>query len=157
MHQQQASPSSSSPLQTTQVIPTLDQVSPTLDQVSPTLDKNVNDHENSQQSSAQSSIVNLNMSKCMDSHCKCPCRLVTTELGGIRLDLVILNKNIESSTFRQENGLESELLVTKKHCEELQQNIQLIKNAQNAEVEELNRTTIILRQRHLKPRKKGIR
>jgi SMC interacting uncharacterized protein involved in chromosome segregation len=61
-------------------------------------------------------------------------------LGGIKLDLVILNKNIESSTFRQENGLESELLVTKKHCEELQQNIQLIKNAQNAEVEELNRT-----------------
>ena len=37
-HQQQASPSSSSPLQTTQVILTLDQVSPTLDQFSPTLD-----------------------------------------------------------------------------------------------------------------------
>jgi hypothetical protein len=48
--------------------------------VSPTLDKNVNDHKNSQQSSAQSSIVNLNISKCMDSHCKCLCRLVATEL-----------------------------------------------------------------------------
>ncbi|CAB4000950.1 Hypothetical predicted protein [Paramuricea clavata] len=69
-----------------------------------------------------------------------PVQIVATELEGIKLDLVILNKKIESITFRQENGLESEQLVTKKHCEELQQNIQLIKNAQNAEVEELNRT-----------------
>ena len=69
-----------------------------------------------------------------------PVQTCSYRIEGIKLDLVILNKKIESSTYRQENGLESELLVTKKHCEELQQNIQLIKNAQNAEVEELNRT-----------------
>ena len=94
----------------------------------------------------------INDALLQNSHCSCPCRLMAAEIEGIKLDMVILQKQFESradfefvnescvETSLETSNLEKELSEAKTCCKQLQNDISLIVRERNAEVGELTHT-----------------
>jgi uncharacterized coiled-coil protein SlyX len=86
------------------------------------------------------------------SDCGCQCGVLTAELEGVKLDMVIMNKNIESKIVEAINAREKdEIACLKKHldnerekCERLESDIAILVSGRNKEIFELNKTIVSL-------------
>ena len=86
------------------------------------------------------------------SQCDCKCGLLAAELEGIKLDMVIMQRNIESkistsNTIRESDEikcLKQELANAKERCKHLEGEIQILIKGRNNEVEDLNQTIVSL-------------
>ena len=86
------------------------------------------------------------------SDCGCQCGVLTAELEGVNLDMVIMNKNIESKIFAAINAREKdEIACLKKDldnerekCERLDSDIAILVSGRNQEIYELNKTIVSL-------------
>jgi hypothetical protein len=86
------------------------------------------------------------------SDCGCQCGVLTAELEGVKLDMVIMNKNIESKIFAAINAREKdEIACLKKDldnerekCERLDSDIAILVSGRNQEIYELNKTIVSL-------------
>ena len=86
------------------------------------------------------------------SQCDCKCGLLAAELEGIKLDMVIMQRNFESkiptsNTIRESDEikcLKQELANAKERCKHLEGEIQTLIKGRNNEVEDLNQTIVSL-------------
>jgi hypothetical protein len=86
------------------------------------------------------------------SDCGCQCGVLTAELEVVNLDMVIMNKNIESKIFAAINAREKdEIACLKKDldnerekCERLDSDIAILVSGRNQEIYELNKTIVSL-------------
>ena len=83
------------------------------------------------------------------SQCDCKCGLLAAELEGIKLDMVIMQRNIESKiqpNKTRENDkskrLEQELYNAREECKNLEGDIQILITGRNNELADLNQTIV---------------
>lgn len=97
-------------------------------------------------------LINSSSHGCCDS---CPCRTLTTDIEGIKLDIVILQKQMEyksnkATTHNKDETLKCELLVEKEKNRQLENDISLLVKGRNEEVDDLNKTIHSLEDRVIK-------
>ena len=86
------------------------------------------------------------------SRCDCKCGLLAAELEGIKLDIVIMQRNfaskISTPNVVRENDeirrLEQELANARERCKHLEGDIQILIKGRNNEVADLNQTIVSL-------------
>ena len=81
--------------------------------------------------------------------CDCKCGLLAAELEGIKLDIVIMQRNIESNNLatntvpeNEFKRLEKELAKEKEKSTQLEKDISILVRGRDAEISELNNITI---------------
>ena len=85
------------------------------------------------------------------SQCDCKCGLLAAEIEGIKLDMVIMQRNIESkmqsNKIRESDEskrLEQELYNAREECKNLKGDIQILITGRNNEIADLNQTIVSL-------------
>ena len=85
------------------------------------------------------------------SQCDCKCGLLAAEIEGIKLDMVIMQRNIESkmqpNKIRESDEskrLEQELYKAREECKNLKGDIQILITGRNNELADLNQTIVSL-------------
>ena len=85
------------------------------------------------------------------SQCDCKCGLLAAEIEGIKLDMVIMQRNIESkmqpNKIRESDEskrLEQELYKAREECKNLKGDIQILITGRNNEIADLNQTIVSL-------------
>ena len=85
------------------------------------------------------------------SQCDCKCGLLAAEIEGIKLDMVIMQRNIESKMQPNKIGesdeskrLEQELYKAREECKNLKGDIQILITGRNNEIADLNQTIVSL-------------
>ena len=97
-------------------------------------------------------------SSALRNQCDCPCREYTAELEGVKLNIVILQKQLEGlRTSKMSNkpinvdndkqNLKQELMDTKIHCLNLERDLSIIVKERNLEVQESKESIISLEQK----------
>ena len=81
--------------------------------------------------------------------CSCQCGVLAAELEGVKLDMIIMNKNIESKTFatREKDEiarLRKDLDIEREKCERFESDIAILVSRRNQEIYELNKTNVSL-------------
>ena len=83
--------------------------------------------------------------------CDCKCGLLAAEIEGIKLDMVIMQRNIESkmqpNKIRESDEskrLEQELYKAREECKNLKGDIQILITGRNNEIADLNQTIVSL-------------
>ena len=86
------------------------------------------------------------------SDCGCQCGVLSAELERVKLDMVIMNKNIESKIFAAINAREKDEIAwfkrdldnEREKCERLESDIAILVSGRNQEIYELNKTIVSL-------------
>ena len=83
--------------------------------------------------------------------CDCKCGLLAAEIEGIKLDMVIMQRNIESKMkpggireSDESKRLEQELYKAREECKNLKGDIQILITGRNNEIADLNQTIVSL-------------
>ena len=81
--------------------------------------------------------------------CSCQCGVLAAELEGVKLDMIIMNKNIESKIFatREKDEiarLRKDLDIEREKCERFESDIATLVSGRNQEIYELNKTNVSL-------------
>ena len=85
------------------------------------------------------------------SQCDCKCGLLAAEMEGIKLDMVIMQRNIESKMqpnkirkSDESKRLEQELYKAREECKNLKGDIQILITGRNNEIADLNQAIVSL-------------
>ncbi len=80
--------------------------------------------------------------------CDCNCKLLAVELEGVKLEMVLMQNDIESKTFianttrenEKNKQLEQDLVNEREKCSQLEEDISILIRGRDTELIELNQT-----------------